>query len=74
MNLYQPAVPRIMKVVDRCINGRLFLGYDIGKGFITAVDDVHKYLPQMADHPKVYHKLKHALERERLETIREMGT
>ena len=62
-----------MGIVDRRINAKLFLGYDVGKGFVTAVDDVIKFLPQMVDHPKVLHKLRHSLERERLETVREMG-
>ena len=69
----QPLVPRFMRFVDGRINRKLFLGYDVGKGFVTAVDDVIKYLPQMVENPKVLHKLKHVLERERLETVREMG-
>ncbi|CAG7734239.1 unnamed protein product [Allacma fusca] len=73
VRLLKPLVPRFMLAVDRKINTKLFLGYDIGKGFMTAVDDVIKFLPQMVDHPKVLHKLKHALERERLEAVREMG-
>ncbi|CAG7734240.1 unnamed protein product [Allacma fusca] len=66
-------VPRFIPLLDRKIHTKLFLGYDIGKGFVTAVDDVIKFLPQMVDHPKVLQKLKHALMRERLETVREMG-
>jgi sodium/hydrogen exchanger 10/11 len=73
VRLLKPIVPRLILFVDTKINSKLFLGYDIGKGFVTAVDDVVKYLPQMVDHPKVLHKLKTVLERERLETVREMG-
>ncbi|CAG7822907.1 unnamed protein product [Allacma fusca] len=73
VRLLKPIVPRLMLFVDKKINAKLFLGYDVGKGFVTAAEDVIKYLPQMVDHPKVMHKLKNVLERERLETVREMG-
>lgn len=62
-----------MKAVDKRINEQLFLGYDVGKGFVTAVDDVIKFLPQMIPHPKVLNRLRTALEHERLQTVREMG-
>ncbi|CAG7640037.1 unnamed protein product [Allacma fusca] len=71
--LLRPLFPAIMKIVDRRINEQLFLGYDVGKGFVTAVDDVIKFLPQMISHPKLLRKLKNALEHERLQTVREMG-
>ena len=62
-----------MKAVDKRINEQLFLGYDVGKGFVTAVDDVIKFLPQMIPYPKILHRLRTALEHERLQTVREMG-
>ena len=63
----------MMKILDGRINEQLFLGYDVGKGFVTAVDDVIKFLPQMITHPKILKKLRNALEHERLQTVREMG-
>ena len=63
----------MMKILDGRINEQLFLGYDVGKGFVTAVDDVIKFLPQMIAHPKILKKLRNALEHERLQTVREMG-
>lgn len=61
------------RLIDKRINATLFLGYDVGKGFVTALDDVLKFLPQIVEHPRVLHKLKAALEHERLEAIRALG-
>ena len=69
----QPLLPRLNAFIDGKVNYTLFLGYDIGKGLVTAVDDVLKFLPQMVEHPRVLAKLKTALENERLETIRALG-
>jgi hypothetical protein len=71
--LTQPLLPKLNAFIDNKVNLTLFLGYDIGKGLVTAVDDVLKFLPQMVEHPRVLAKLKSALEHERLETIRGLG-
>lgn len=49
------------------------MGYDVGKGFVNAINDVLRYLTQMAENPKVCQKLKLALEHERLETVLAIG-
>lgn len=69
----KPWLPKLYKFVDSRTKQSLFLGYDIGTGFVAAVDDVIKFLPQITHHPKIFQKLKDSLEFERLEALRAMG-
>jgi len=62
-----------MKFLNSRINVFLFLGYDIGKGLATAIDDVKKFLPQMIDNVRVFDKFKQALEDQRQRLMLEMG-
>ncbi|CAG7837079.1 unnamed protein product [Allacma fusca] len=65
--------PAIQKLVGGQISKQLFLGYDIAQGLTLALEDVIHFLPQIISHPQILKELKASLERERLETIREMG-
>lgn len=62
-----------MDFVNGKINTQLFLGYDVALSFIVACDDVMKFLPQMIDNKKVLNKIRASIERERMETVRQMG-
>lgn len=66
-------MPKLNGFIDNKVNYTLFRGYDIGKGLVTAIEDVLKFLPQMVEHPRVLAKLKSAMDNERLETIRALG-
>ncbi len=70
---FKPLIPLIMKFLNEKVNKKLFLGYDLGKGFVTAVDDVQKFLPQIIEQPRVLLKFRIALESLRIEVVREMG-
>jgi len=62
-----------LKAINKKINEQLFLGYDVGKGFVTAADDVIHFIPHMIENTKIASKLKQHLEGQRAITIREMG-
>ncbi|ODM92698.1 Sodium/hydrogen exchanger 10, partial [Orchesella cincta] len=73
LRFFKPLLPLIMRYLNNQVNKRIFLGYDIGKGFVSALDDVQKFLPQMVDHPRVLLKFKWNLENQRVEVVRKMG-
>lgn len=66
-------IPAISGFLNKKINTQLFYGYDITIGYIQAIDDVLKVLKQMIDNSRVLEKIKTILERERVQTVREMG-
>lgn len=55
------------------INDRLFLGYDIGRGYVQAMEDTLKFLPQMTPHEKVAWKFQTVLYTDRLQTVKELA-
>jgi len=67
-------VPYIMNHLNGRINVQLFLGYDIGKGLATGIDDVGKFLPQMIEHQKILTRFRNVLEEQRLVVVKELGT
>lgn len=73
IRFFKPLLPMLMKYLNNRVNKKIFLGYDIGKGFVAAVDDVQKFLPQMIDNPKILLKFRQSLETQRVEVVREMG-
>ncbi|CAL8091440.1 unnamed protein product [Orchesella dallaii] len=73
LRFFKPLLPLFMSYLNNQVNKRIFLGYDIGKGFVAALDDVQKFLPQMVDHPRVLLKFKWNLENQRVEVVRKMG-
>jgi len=64
---------RIREMINRRGVERICLGYEIGKGFVTGVEYVFKLMPLMPDDAKSIQRLKGALEREKMEVIRELG-
>jgi hypothetical protein len=62
-----------MNFLNGKINVLLFLGYDVGKGMATAIEDVGKFLPQMIENRKVFQRFQAAMEDQRLCLVLEMG-
>jgi len=73
MSSTQPLIPAIISYLNGRVNKQLFLGYDIILGYIQAIDDVLKYLPNMVDNPRVMRKLRASLDTEHLTAVRETG-
>ena len=52
---------------------RLFIGYQIGRGFIVATDHVVQMIPRIIRHVKIIPKLIRILESEKLKIVEELG-
>ena len=61
----QPMVPRMLDFLNRQINQRLSLGYDIGKGYVVGEEEVSKYINHMVDHKQILESLKRLSEESR---------
>lgn len=70
---FRPVIPAVMNFLNTKVNERLFLAYDLGKGFVTAIEDVNKFLPQIMEQPRILGKFRSILENERVLVVREMG-
>ncbi|XP_037070931.1 sodium/hydrogen exchanger 10-like isoform X2 [Pollicipes pollicipes] len=73
LRLIKPAVPRILDFLNRQVNQRLSLGYDIGKGYVVGEEEVSKYLNHMVDHKQILESLKRLSDESRLMVIRDLG-
>lgn len=62
-----------MKVIDNIINRHLSLGYDIGKGFVMAEEEIGKHIDRMVEHQETAKRLKIQSEINRLEVIKSLG-
>lgn len=65
LRLLRPLVPSLLRKVKRQTNLQVFIGYDMGKGFVETSDAVIKFIPQIAEHKKVQQVIRHAMKRER---------
>ena len=64
----------VLVVVDHIINRRLKFGYDIGKGFVVAKEEMLKQLDKLDfAHREVVLELKERSEAARLDVIRSLG-
>ncbi|KAF0287203.1 Sodium/hydrogen exchanger 11 [Amphibalanus amphitrite] len=73
LRLIKPMVPRILDFLNRQINQRLSLGYDIGKGYVVGEEEVAKYINHMVDHKQILESLKRLSDESRLMVIRDLG-
>ncbi len=62
-----------MTFLNGRVNRQMFFGYDVAVGYMTAIDDVLKYLSQMIENVHVSKKIRAHLERERIEVLKEIG-
>ncbi|CAG5055318.1 unnamed protein product [Parnassius apollo] len=67
------SVPKVMAYIDRMIDIQLAFGYDVGKGFVTAEQEVCNLLPQLVDNLQIQEKLDSRLEADRLTVTRQLG-
>ena len=64
----------MIKIVDYFVNRRLRFGYDIGRGFVVAEEELlHRFDRIKMVHEEVAEELKKRLESTRLEVIRSLG-
>ncbi|KAJ8023281.1 Sodium/hydrogen exchanger 10 [Holothuria leucospilota] len=73
LRLFKVIIPKLIIFVNTMINKKLSLGYDIGKGFIIAAEEVSKLLEGMSDNVNIKRELKKQNDNLRLEIVRELG-
>ena len=72
--LFQSLIPKLIDLVNDRINRQLSFGYDIGKGFVVAEEEVMKMVDQLVLDQKIMQDLKMRSEKNRLDIIRSLGT
>ena len=70
---FQSLIPKLIDLVNDRINKQLSFGYDIGKGFVIAEEDVMKMIDQLVVDEKIMKDLKMRSEKNRLDIIRSLG-
>ena len=63
----------MIDLVNRRINRQLSFGYDIGKGYVVAEEEVIKMVDQFVADSKIIKELKMRSEKNRLEIIKSLG-
>jgi len=66
-------MPLINRLLEYRINAELFMGYDVGKGYIQALEDALRFLPHMIESKRISKKFKSVLNKDRLATTKELG-
>lgn len=66
-------MPRILVKIKKGTNFQVFIGYDMGKGFVETSDAVIKFIPQIAENKKVQLVLRHGMKRERDACVKDLG-
>ncbi|ODN05230.1 Sodium/hydrogen exchanger 10, partial [Orchesella cincta] len=64
IRLLKPIMPHLLRKIKRETHVQVFTGYDIGRGFVKASDDVIKFIPQICENKKVQQVIKHGMQRE----------
>ncbi|XP_065070787.1 sperm-specific sodium:proton exchanger-like [Rhopilema esculentum] len=73
LKLIKSLIPKLIDLVNDRINKQLSFGYDIGKGFVIAEEDVMKMIDQLVVDEKIMKDLKMRSEKNRLDIIRSLG-
>ena len=59
--------------MDNVINSKLSFGYDVGKGYIIAEEEVIKLVDHMVVDKRIAKDLKNRSEQNRLDVVRSLG-
>ena len=66
-------IPKAIDLVNNRINRQLSFGYDIGKGFVVAEEEVSKIIDQLVLDPKIAADLKMRCDFTRLQVVKSLG-
>ena len=66
-------IPKAIDLVNNRINRQLSFGYDIGKGFVVAEEEVSKIIDQLVLDPKIAADLKLRCDFTRLQVVKSLG-
>lgn len=73
LRFLKPIAPTLIRLLDRRINKNLSAGYDVGKAFVVAHEEVARLVPTVMDYPPHILHFKDLCERSRVELIKAMG-
>lgn len=73
LRFLKPIAPTIIRVLDRRINKGLSIGYDIGKAYVVAHEEVARLIPTVMDYPPHILYFRELCERARVTLIKAMG-
>lgn len=63
----------LISFINEQLQLRLKLGYDIGKGYVTCVEEVHETLDNMIENKEIRDKYKEQMTFLRLSRMKELG-
>lgn len=69
----QTLLPKLIDVVNNIINRQLSFGYDVGKGYIIAEEEIIKLIDHMVVDKRIAKDLKQRSERNRLDVVKSLG-
>lgn len=69
----QTLLPKLIDVVNNIINRQLSFGYDVGKGYIIAEEEIIKLIDHMVVDKRIARDLKQRSERNRLDVVKSLG-
>ena len=69
----QTLLPKLIDAVDNIINRQLSFGYDVGKGYIIAEEEIIKLIDHMVVDKRIAKDLKQRSEKNRLDVVKSLG-
>lgn len=69
----QTLLPKLIDAVNNIINRQLSFGYDVGKGYIIAEEEIIKLIDHMVVDKRIAKDLKQRSERNRLDVVKSLG-
>ncbi|XP_015758289.1 PREDICTED: sodium/hydrogen exchanger 10-like, partial [Acropora digitifera] len=73
LRLFKTVLPKVIDFVNDIINHQLSFGYDVGKGYIIAEEEVIKLIDHMVVDKRIARDLKQRSEQNRLNVVRSLG-
>ncbi|XP_057290115.1 sodium/hydrogen exchanger 10-like [Hydractinia symbiolongicarpus] len=73
LKLMKGLIPKLIDMVNNRINRQLSFGYDIGKGFVVAEEEIAKIIDQLVLDPKIAGDLKTRSDYTRLQVVKSLG-
>ncbi|CAH3195691.1 unnamed protein product, partial [Porites evermanni] len=73
LRLFKAVLPKLIDSVNNIINRQLSFGYDVGKGYIIAEEEIIKLIDHMVVDKRIAKDLKQRSEQNRLNVVKSLG-
>ncbi|KAL9955551.1 hypothetical protein ACROYT_G036889 [Oculina patagonica] len=73
LRLFKTLLPKLIDAVNNIINRQLSFGYDVGKGYIIAEEEIIKLIDHMVVDKRIARDLKQRSEKNRLDVVKSLG-